>query len=170
MPDEIEKIFSATAQSPRQFLSVHGQGCYIPAYQRAYSWDSDNVDRLIEDALNGVNQLIQRPRAISFLGTVIAIHDTKYRTVQPIYRPHVPPRVMTVIDGQQRICTFTMLNVALYDQVRLFVQAHEKKTDDHFVGGRSGSRSLGRVGRYLQNRHGNGRGCLSVLPPCDASL
>ena len=133
MPDEIEKIFSATAQSPRQFLSVHGQGCYIPAYQRAYSWDSDNVDRLIEDALNGVNQLIQRPRAISFLGTVIAIHDTKYRTVQPIYRPHVPPRVMTVIDGQQRICTFTMINVALYDQVRLFVQSYENKTDEHFA-------------------------------------
>jgi Protein of unknown function DUF262/Protein of unknown function (DUF1524) len=132
MPDEIEKIFSATAQSPRQFLSVHGQGCYIPAYQRAYSWDSDNVDRLLEDALNGINQLISRPRAISFLGTVIAIHDTKYRTVQPIYRTHVPPRVMTIIDGQQRICTFTMFNVALHEQIRRFVHTYEKRNEEQF--------------------------------------
>lgn len=130
MPDEIEKIFSATAQSPRQFLSVHGQGCYIPAYQRAYSWDKDNVDRLLEDALNGISQLMHRPRAISFLGTVIAIHDTKYRTVQPIFRTHVPPRVMTIIDGQQRICTFAMLNVALHDQISRFVQAYGKKTEE----------------------------------------
>lgn len=133
MPDEIEKIFSAVAQSPRQFLSVHGQGCYIPAYQRVYSWDSENVNRLLEDGLNGINQLVQRPRAISFLGTVIAIHDTKYRTVQPIFRPHVPPRVMTIIDGQQRICTFSMLNVAIHDQIRRFVQTYEKKTEEYFV-------------------------------------
>jgi hypothetical protein len=133
MPDEIEKIFSATAQSPRQFLSVHGQGCYIPAYQRAYSWDKDNVDRLLEDALNGISQLMHRPRAISFLGTVIAIHDTRYRTVQPIFRPHVPPRVMTIIDGQQRICTFTMFNVALHDQISRFVQSYGRKTDESAV-------------------------------------
>ena len=133
MPDEIEKIFSATAQSPRQFLSVHGQGCYIPAYQRVYSWDSDNVNRLLEDGLNGISQLVLRPRAISFLGTVIAIHDTKYRTIQPIFRAHVPPRVMTIIDGQQRICTFSMLNVAMHDHIRRFVQAYEKKTEEHFA-------------------------------------
>jgi Protein of unknown function DUF262/Protein of unknown function (DUF1524) len=131
MTDEIEKIFSATAQSPRQFLSVHGQGCYIPAYQRAYSWDGDNVDRLLEDALNGVNQLILRPKAISFLGTIIAIHDTKYRTVQPIFRPHVPPRVMTIIDGQQRICTFAMLNVAIHDHIRRHVVSLERRSDEH---------------------------------------
>ena len=133
MTDEIEKIFSATAQSPRHFLSVHGQGCYIPAYQRAYAWDADNVDRLLEDALNGVNQLMLRPRAISFLGTIIAIHDTKYRTVQPIFRPHVPPRVMTIIDGQQRICTFVMLNVAIHDQVRRSIHLLEKRSEEHFA-------------------------------------
>ena len=133
MPDAIGKIFSATPQSMGQFLCVHGQGLYIPACQTEYSWNSDNVDRLLENGLNGINQLVLRPRAISFLGTVIAIHDTKYRTVQPIIRPHVPPRVMTIIDGQQRICTFSMLNVAIHDQIRRFVQTYEKKTEEYFA-------------------------------------
>lgn len=133
MSEEIEKIFSATAQSPWHFLNMSGQGCYIPAYQRPYSWDSDNVERLLEDALNGVNQLMLRPRAISFLGTIIAIHDTKYRTVKPVYRQHVPPRVMTIIDGQQRICTFVMVNIAFHDLLSRHERKFSKRKEEHLV-------------------------------------
>ncbi|MDP2520824.1 DUF262 domain-containing protein [Shimia thalassica] len=114
MAVDIESIFKATAQSSRSFLITNGQGCYIPAYQRPYSWGAENIDRLFEDALLGLNLLKKRDNTISFLGTVIAIHDTKHATVQPIYKSEMPSRVMTIIDGQQRISTFLMINIAIH--------------------------------------------------------
>lgn len=114
MTVQIDQIFTATTENILTFLSTAGQGCYVPAYQRPYAWDSRNVDRLFEDAISGLNHLMIRPAAISFLGTLIAIHDTSYATVQPIFRPEVAPRVMTIIDGQQRITTSVMINIALH--------------------------------------------------------
>lgn len=112
---DIEKIFTAFPKTTWEFLINDGQGCYIPPYQRTYSWDSDNVSRLFEDAIHGLNHLSRRPETISFLGTIIAIHDTKHRTVYPIYKPEVAPRVMSIIDGQQRLSTFIMLNMVFHN-------------------------------------------------------
>lgn len=118
MPVQIDQIFTAKAENIQAFLSSAGQGCYVPAYQRAYSWDQDNVDRLFEDVINGLNHLMGRPDAISFMGTIIAIHDTQYALVKPIFRSEVAQRVMTIIDGQQRISTSVMINIALHARIR----------------------------------------------------
>ena len=131
MAAEIDKIFTATAKSTWHFLIENGQGCYIPAYQRPYTWDNENISRLFEDVLHGIRQIAQRPDTISFLGTIIAIHDTKHRTVDPIYHSEVAPRVMTIIDGQQRICTAVMSNMALHDYIRLTVSTFKGKTEPH---------------------------------------
>ncbi len=132
MPVDIENYFKATAQSSWNFLITNGQGCYIPGYQRPYSWDSDNVDRLFEDAIHGLAQLEHRPDTISFLGSVIAIHDTRYKTVKPIFRQEVASRVMTIIDGQQRICTFVMANVAIHNELLRFKRKFDGKDQTHF--------------------------------------
>ena len=131
MPTDIESIFSATAKSTWYFLIENGQGCYIPAYQRPYAWDRDNISRLFEDVLYGIQQIVNRPNTIRFLGTIIAIHDTHYRTVDPIYRTEVAPRVMTIIDGQQRICTAIMSNIALHDCIRRVAARFESRTEPH---------------------------------------
>ena len=131
MSTEIERIFSAEPKSAWRFMVEQGQGCYIPAYQRPYSWDKENISRLFEDVLYGIRQIISRPDIISFIGTIIAIHDTRYETVSPIYRAEVAPRVMTIIDGQQRICTIVMSNIALHDYIRRTVRPFEGKTEIH---------------------------------------
>ncbi len=118
MTVQIDQIFTAKAENIQAFLSTVGQGCYIPAYQRAYAWDKDNVDRLFEDVINGLNHLLTRSDAISFLGTLIAIHDTQFVTVKPVYKSEVAQRVMTIIDGQQRISTSAMIYIALHAQIR----------------------------------------------------
>ena len=133
MTTEIDKIFTATAKSAWHFLIENGQGCYIPAYQRSYAWDNDNISRLFEDVLHGIQQIIYRPETISFLGTIIAIHDTKYQTVDPIYRAEVAPRVMTIIDGQQRICTVVMSNIVLHDYIRRMVAKFKGKPEQHLL-------------------------------------
>ena len=132
MAAEIDKIFTATAKSTWHFLIENGQGCYIPAYQRPYAWDNENISRLFEDIMHGIRQIVDRPDTVSFLGTIIAIHDTKYRTVDPIYRGEVAPRVMTIIDGQQRICTAVMINMVLHDYIRRAVTKLNGKSEPHF--------------------------------------
>ncbi|MFQ3666888.1 MAG: DUF262 domain-containing HNH endonuclease family protein [Sphingomonadaceae bacterium] len=122
MTVQIDQIFTAKAESIQAFLSTAGQGCYIPAYQRPYAWDKGNVDRLFEDVINGLNHMLSRPDTISFLGTLIAIHDTKFTTVSPVYKSEVPPRVMTIIDGQQRISTSAMISIALHAQIRALLR------------------------------------------------
>ena len=131
MPTEIEEIFSTQAQSTWQFLIETGQGCYIPPYQRSYSWDKKNISRLFEDVLHGMNQITYRSDTISFIGTIIAIHDSKYQTVNPIYHLEVAPRVMTIIDGQQRICTIIMSNIVLHDYIRSAARKFEEKNESH---------------------------------------
>jgi len=76
--------------------------------------------------------LLKREKTISFLGTVIAIHDTRYTTVQPIFRNEMPQRVMTIIDGQQRLCTFLMVAVATHTLAASLLKAINKQTEPHF--------------------------------------
>jgi hypothetical protein len=123
---DISNAFKAEPCSVLEFLQRPGQGCYIPAYQREYRWDKANVDRLFEDALSGIGALCERNDTISFLGTVIAVHDTKYATVKPHFRNEMPDRVMTIIDGQQRISTFILAFVAIHNLLSAVLPRLEK--------------------------------------------
>ncbi|WP_262694700.1 DUF262 domain-containing protein [Kordiimonas aquimaris] len=133
MAIDIDSIFKAKAQSNLNFLITSGQCCYIPAYQRPYSWDNENVERLFEDALHGISLLKKRPDTISFLGTIIAINDIKHKTIKPIYKAEVPSKVMTIIDGQQRICTFLIVNIAFHQLVRKLARKFKNKEGEHFA-------------------------------------
>ena len=132
MYPEIDKIFTPNAQSIWEFMVENGQGCYIPAYQRPYSWDEKNISRLFEDVLRGIRQISSRPDTINFIGTIIAIHDTEYQTIEPIYHTRLPQRVMTIIDGQQRICTILISNIVMHDYIRRTVKRLDRKTGTHF--------------------------------------
>tara|TARA_R110002072_G_scaffold23181_3_gene80437 strand:+ start:17928 stop:20237 length:2310 start_codon:yes stop_codon:yes gene_type:complete len=131
MSVDIEKIFTPISRSGYQFLIANGQGCYIPAYQRPYSWKSTDVDRLLEDVAGCTHEILMRPDAIRFLGAIIAIHDSKYVTVNPIARPEVANRVMSIIDGQQRLSTFVLLNIAIHDLCKQSLRKLEKHSGEH---------------------------------------
>lgn len=133
MPIDVESIFKGRSQTSWSFLTTNGQGCYIPAYQRPYSWSTQNVDRLIDDVVHGLNTLKHREATITFLGTLITIHDIKYKTIQPIYRQEVPSRVSTIIDGQQRLCTFIMFNMAMHDIALSLLQSIRKSSRSEFI-------------------------------------
>ncbi|WP_292151849.1 DUF262 domain-containing HNH endonuclease family protein [Brevundimonas sp.] len=142
MSAQIDQIFKAKPENLWQFLNTQGQGCYIPAYQRSYAWDERNVDRLVDDAVNGLTHLMTRPTAISFLGTIIAIHDVNLVTVQPVYQSEVAPRVMTLIDGQQRISTAVMMNVAMHAHLSALLAKIAKQTGEAFEWVRDESRRV----------------------------
>jgi len=116
-------IFEA---SPRVFLElmIGGGSCgfYIPAYQRAFSWNNANLDRLIEDMLEGLDSLIADDESYTFLGTIIAINDTTFQTVSPRVVNQLPDKVLVLVDGQQRLTSLAILTAVLNDQVRAFIK------------------------------------------------
>ena len=108
-------------------LAERGMGLYIPSYQRPYSWDKEKVNRLLEDLGHGIKILLKSNDSFTFLGTVITIHDTNNSTVQPIVRADVPSKVLTVIDGQQRMTTLLVLCLALHNQIKIVHKKFSKK-------------------------------------------
>lgn len=119
MPIEAKEIFEATSRSVRELMSENGLGLYVPPYQRPYGWDKGKVEKLVDDTLHGLAMLMENEDSFTFLGTIITIHDTNYNTVQPIVRDQVPAKVLTVIDGQQRLSTLVLLAICLHNQIRL---------------------------------------------------
>ena len=82
---------------PLRFLCSEGI-LEIPFFQRAYVWNENNWNELLEDLLNHDGN--------HFLGSVILKHS-KLRTGQA--------KKAMIIDGQQRITTLSILIKALYD-------------------------------------------------------
>lgn len=76
-----------------QFLSPQENIIYkIPAYQREYSWKTDNCETLLND--------IKENDSGYFIGSIIWISSTK-----------------EIIDGQQRLTTLSLLLTAIYERL-----------------------------------------------------
>lgn len=123
MSVEAREIFEATSKNVRELLTERGLGLYVPPYQRPFGWDKDKVSKLLEDVLDGCQTLVESAETFTFLGTIITIHDINNVTVHPIVRTQVPAKVLTVIDGQQRLTTLLVIAVALHNQISV---AHAK--------------------------------------------
>jgi hypothetical protein len=120
VPSPGQKIFDAESESLYDFVSKNGRGLYIPPYQRDYAWDKTNVERLIDDTIQGLNALLKRPdESITFLGTIITMNDAKKSTISPLVKNQVYGQVMTVIDGQQRLTTLLMMCLAMLVEIEV---------------------------------------------------
>jgi len=118
MPTQAKEIFEAQSRSLRELLSDNGLGLYLPPYQRPYGWSRDKVEKLLDDTLHGLKHLGEAPDSFTFLGTVITIHDVNHATVEPKVKPDVPSKVLTVIDGEQRLSSLLLLLVCLHNLIR----------------------------------------------------
>lgn len=130
MPElDLDRVFTAESSSFSDLLSKEAQGCYIPAYQRPYAWDTDNVRRLLEDATFGLQKLETDENSIRFLGTLIAISGRNLVDVAPPLDQELPQTVLTIIDGQQRLCTLIVLNILLHSALRDTARALQDSED-----------------------------------------
>ena len=114
----IENSFITENRSVLDFLNQSGQGLYIPLYQRDYSWDSDNIEQLIEDLTRGIQRLalgevIDDNKEIRFLGTIITVIEKNKNNIYPVDPQAVPSRIEKLIDGQQRISTIALMATIL---------------------------------------------------------
>lgn len=107
-----KSIIDAYATDISEFLSKAGIGLYIPAYQREYSWDKTHITRLFDDVGQGLEYFLKADDAITFIGAMICIQDTRFETVHPQLKDQTPP-VLLVIDGQQRLTTILLMMTVL---------------------------------------------------------
>lgn len=129
----IGQIFTAESQSIYDFLTVDGQGCYIPSYQRGYAWDAQNVARLLEDATLGLERLMYDRTSVRFIGSIIAVPGNNRELAPPPLDRELPTRVLTIIDGQQRLCTIVMFNILIHDKLRNLVAQLDHGEEDALV-------------------------------------
>ena len=115
---QANELFKANSKTVDGLLNSNGEFFYVPAYQRQYNWDSKKVQRLLESTVEGLLGLLTDENSFAFLGTIIIIQDDKHRTIAPLHKPDVPPKVFLVIDGQQRLTTLVLLLIALHERLR----------------------------------------------------
>ena len=117
---DVNKEFRPDCKSVHEFFQEPGTGFYIPIYQREYSWDSENINQLMEDICYGVENLLQDNNAVRFLGSIIRIRSGS--VPEDASEPKAnPSRADIVIDGQQRITSIALLASLLYQRINVLM-------------------------------------------------
>ena len=85
------------------FLSLNKTQFVIPVYQRNYDWSTGQCKQLLDDILEvGTSKKMNA----HFIGSIVYVHDDVY-TASRI-------KELTVIDGQQRLTTLTLVYLVLH--------------------------------------------------------
>lgn len=89
-------------------------GFRIPAYQRPYDWDEENILRPVASLFAGLERLCDSTEADSytFLGSVILVEEDIQETT-------FKGKSFAIVDGQQRITTLSLLACALIERLRI---------------------------------------------------
>ncbi len=99
-----------------RFLSQTDTQFIIPVYQRNYDWTQTQCKQLYLDILEAGNN---DKLSAHFIGSIVYVHDDVY-SASGI-------RELTVIDGQQRLTTMTLIYLALY---RLSIELKNKPLEN----------------------------------------
>ncbi|ATX81725.1 Protein of unknown function DUF262 [Mariprofundus ferrinatatus] len=111
-------FFKSDSLSLYDFFNISGVAYYIPFYQRQYSWDSDNVEKLMDDFYDGVKKICSQKRYLRFIGTIITLEEPN-----PLVHVHYDSnglitKINNIIDGQQRISTLTVLSIIIHKRLK----------------------------------------------------
>lgn len=93
----------ATETKIESFLSANKIQFVIPVYQRNYDWTIGQCKQLLDDILEVGS--IKKMNA-HFIGSIVYIHDDVYQTSRI--------KELTIIDGQQRLTTLTLIYLVIY--------------------------------------------------------
>ncbi|MDD4728925.1 MAG: DUF262 domain-containing protein, partial [Dysgonamonadaceae bacterium] len=75
----------------------------IPVYQRNYDWSTSQCKQLLDDILEVGSS---KKMNAHFIGSIVYVHDDVYTSSRI--------KELTIIDGQQRLTTLTLIYIALY--------------------------------------------------------
>ena len=86
-----------------KFLATNDTTFAIPVYQRNYDWTEKQCKKLLDDILVVGSS---EETKVHFIGSIVYVHDDIY-TASGLTE-------LTIIDGQQRLTTITLIYIALY--------------------------------------------------------
>nr|WP_315467656.1 DUF262 domain-containing protein [uncultured Undibacterium sp.] len=86
------------------FLSQNKTRFVIPVYQRNYDWSTLQCKQLLSDVISIARNTKSNAH---FIGSIVYVHDDLYTSTQV--------KELTVIDGQQRLTTLTLIYLAIYN-------------------------------------------------------
>lgn len=93
----------AIALRVEEFLSSNKTQFVIPVYQRNYDWTVGQCKQLLDDIIEvGTN----KKSNAHFIGSIVFVHDDIYTTGKI--------KELTIIDGQQRVTTLTLIYLVLH--------------------------------------------------------
>lgn len=92
----------ASETQVQKFLSVTETRFVIPIYQRNYDWSIAQCKQLLDD-IKYVGRGIEDAH---FIGSIVYIHDDIYTSTDI--------KELSIIDGQQRLTTLTLIYLAIY--------------------------------------------------------
>ena len=135
----LDNIFKAEPKSISDILCKdRSQGFYMPAYQRPYSWNKDNIKTLVDDVCSVFSNLLKSKDAIIFLGTLLTVDDDDGKSIYDKEDSQLPTRIKLIVDGQQRITTLILLLTVMHEALRRDYRALEKdieRCDDESLKG-----------------------------------
>lgn len=86
-----------------EFLSSNKTQFVIPVYQRNYDWSTSQCKQILDDILEvGTNKEMN----VHFIGSIVYVHDDVYTSAKI--------KELTIIDGQQRLTTLTLIYLVIY--------------------------------------------------------
>ena len=113
------KSFSHSADNLNNFLSQPGRAFYIPYYQRSYSWDEENAQKLISDIFSGAERALTKPNNTIFLGTIILHNEKNVKVGTHTDKPNLITKISNVVDGQQRITSISLLACVISESLKI---------------------------------------------------
>jgi len=130
---DINKAFEVNSLTVYNFFTRGRIGYNIPQYQRPYSWDTENIDQLMDDICSGMFEVLKNENEIHFMGTVITVVDNDFRTkiTDPVRKSALPTAIENVIDGQQRLSTIALLACCLYEIISS-INSKLPSTNDYY--------------------------------------
>jgi uncharacterized protein with ParB-like and HNH nuclease domain len=91
-------------------LIGNGKIYRVPPFQRDYSWDKENWEDLWQDLLT----LYSNPDASHYMGAIVLQSSSDSE------------KEFTIIDGQQRLATLSIVAIAVIDKIRQLVDQNEE--------------------------------------------
>lgn len=91
----------------------------VPAFQRAYSWTTDEAAQLLEDLLLAIGETdAGQSEGGYFLGPILLLRAGAERNPATMMEDGPGAQSLQIIDGQQRLATLTVLACVLRDLAR----------------------------------------------------
>ncbi len=100
MPEETFKPFSYNLER----LFDQQWPLYVNRYQRDYAWEPDEIADFIHDLRRLFVRTKTKPDSTHFFGAVVTVERKRDEFARPEYE---------IVDGQQRLATFSLLQAAL---------------------------------------------------------